>query len=633
MMKVLKKINMKIWILVGIFLLLPILGSVSAFDNSDYDVDPTEYSINVHMGEYRVYMFGHVHSSIMDEYGYMTEIKEFKLSLEIDGQIENITINEGTKVTVEVTDINQNFITLQETYFILDGPMYTPDPVIVNRSNLLLLSDTYRPRFIMTINQDLINQVYGSNTEWIVEHHPEWNSVEFRKDFNNESYSYHENYEYDMHDGFLRHMSVHYNTENGGWFDFGFHQTFYAAPEDYQLGVGVGSSRTYLLETVRYYDFGQDVYYDDMGISVYQDGMLKHYNIHEGDKIHFEIVGISEEYVRFAVTYMLQDGSEIKDEAQVILDKSTGYFSLQFMFGQPILLTTNESLIWQLLPMDFYFTETEIVCSNSWEDPNWKQKEEGTWDLATGWLNYYHRVEFENDQLRHEFGIVATGYNYSEIEFPEFTVGVSPGDRNTLEFMEIMMKGEDGTVTNTLPIEFGEDKSIEMAVGDQIEIYIQDVNGYHVSLEMTFHSSISGETMSDSWTTDISKLPEGESDGPIFIIPTDEQFIKNLFEGFGNVTITEDRAFVKIVKHEENNTIVEECEYDLKTGWILKITQSEFVDGNEVEFLVAESIEITSNPFEAEEKDSESLPSLTPIPLWPTLLFLLGAALIYRKKR
>ena len=89
----------------------------------------------------------------------------------------------------------------------------------------------------------------------------------------------------------------------------------------------------------------------------------------------------------------------------------------------------------------------------------------------------------------------------------------------------------------------------------------------------------------------------------------------------------------KITKYDENSTKEEKYEYDLKSGWILKITQSKFVDGNEVEFLVAESIEIISNPPEDENEDDQSLPSLTPIPLWPTLLFLLGAASIYRKKR
>ena len=630
-MKILHTKLSKIVLLIGIFLFLPTLGHASAIENSDYTVNPTNFTINVQVGDQCTYLFGNIHSSKMDEYGSMSEIREFSLPLTFNGIEENITINEGTKVNVEVSDINNLYITLVEKYFVLDGPVYYPDPVLVNRSNLALKSDTFDPRLIMTTNQNLINQVYEGNVEWNVEYHLEWNSVEFRKEFYNETYSIYENYEYDLYDGFLRNMNCHYKTENGGWFDFGIHQTCYMNPEAYQLGVEVGSSQIYILKTIKSYDYGQNTYFNDFQISVFQDGELRYYNIREGDKIILEIVDISFEYVKFAVSYILQDSTKITDETYSILDKSTGYFSLQFIYGPPLLLTTNQTLIQQLLPMNFYFTETEVVYSNSWENSNWKQKEEGTWDLASGWLNYFHRAEFDQMQLRNEFEIIASGYNHSDINVPENLVGIHPGDKNILEFKEIKMIGEAGNIINTFTIELADNKSIEMKFGDKIEIKIKEVDGFLISLEMIFHSSITNESVSNSCTTDISKLPNEDSTGHIFIIPTDEQMIKDLFQGHGVVTFNEDKVILTKEKCEGNVTFKEEIIYDLKTGWALKITQYKFINGIEMEKVVAESIEINSN--NSEDKKNDNIPTLTPIPYWPTLLFLIVSGLVYRKKR
>ena len=630
-----KMINRKIWFLVGItILILPVFGVVSAVETLDYNVDPSNYSTNVEIGDFRVYLFGNVRSQSSNEFGPMTEVREMEIQMKFDGFVENITINEGTKLTVEIIDINNSFITLKEIYYILDGPTYNPDDSLINRSNLELMTPLFGPRLIMTTNQSLINEVFDRMSEWDVETHQEWGSVRIRKDFHNETFDMNEEYEYDTNDGFLRHMYIH-DQSHENWFDFSVYQTFYTNPDDFQLGVGVGDSRTYRFEKIQNYDWEQNQYFDDFHIPIYQDGILQHVQITEGDKVHLSIVDIDGELIKFAAKYAFEDGTEIFDEANVILDMSTGYFSLQFMWGPPILLPTNESMIWQFLPMESYLTDDEIVYSSSWENDNMKQKEEGSWNLSTGWLNYFHRVEFDQEILRHEFKIIAIDYIQSNDTSPiDLPIGVKAGDSNTLEFTEVFMIGENGSTGQVFTIDLDESKSVQVTVGDQLEIVINDVSNFYVTMYMKIYSSLDGEVISDPWTIDISEFPEEDKNGPVFVIPTEKEMINNLFKDHGNVTFSDDKVFVNIENHENGTIFIEKYVYDQNTGWIIEIDISTLIDGDVVEDIQAESIKIISNVNpEDRENTGELSNELSPIPLWPSLLVLVIASTIYRKKR
>jgi len=192
-----------------------------------------------------------------------------------------------------------------------------------------------------------------------------------------------------------------------------------------------------------------------------------------------------------------------------------------------------------------------------------------------------------------------------------------------------MMKGETTTDEFVLTTRVeGTERNLTMKVGDVIEATIKNVEGYEISLYMVFHSSVDGDVTGDSWTVNITEVSATSSSGPTLVIPTDPVLINQMYNGMANVSYEGDKVFVNSQHQDGSKTYISEYVYDITTGWVTKITQSTLLDGVEVEIFIAESVGISSSP-----DDSESTPSLTPVPLWPTIFFLIIAASLYRRKR
>ena len=620
-------LNRSLFLLFGIILVLPVFGINASPESTDFEVNPSDYTINVNIGDSRLYVFQQIRTSSFDEYNMMTEVHELTMQMEFGGITENRTINEGTKVRVEVVAINDSYIVLSQIYYLLDGPVYYPDNTMVNRSTLDL-KDSFGPRMIMTTNDSLIHQVYDGIPEWKTEIQSDM--VRFSRNDWNESYAFgsSEDYEYEFHDRFLRHLSIHESYENGHM-DIEIRSSFEMNPNHYTLGVAVGDSQIFTLNKIKFYDWGQETYVNDIPITVKQGGSDYYYNLKQGDQIYLEITDTTDDYIKFLANYIQKDGPVINDETVHILDKTTGYFSFRSVFhGPPLLISTNTSLISEYAPMDFEITDGELKYYSSWEDTasNFKQTESGSWNLTTGWLNNYWREEIEQGIVRHEFEIIAGNYSSSE----EYAVGVNPGDTNSLQFTEISMMSGDTTTDEfvlTTRVEDNE-RNITMKIGDTIDVTIKDVDGYQISLYMTFHSSVDGDVTGDSWTVNIAQIDEKNSNGPSLLVPTDPVLIDQMYKDIANVSYVGDKVFINSQHDDGSKTYMSEYVYDITTGWVTKITQTTLLDGTLVEKFVAESVGTSTSP-----NDSETNPSLTPVPLWPTIFFLIIAASFYRRKR
>jgi len=333
-------LNWTLFLLFGIILILPVFGINAIPESANYDVNPYDYTIDVMTGDSRLYVFQQIRSSY---------------------------INEGTKLRIEVVGFNETLIELDQIYYILDGPVYYPDIIFINRSNLLL-KDGVGPRMIMTTNNSLISQVYDGIPEWNQDFQPDF--VHFSRS-NWDKLTGHgssEDYEYDNSHRFLHRLSFHESHENGHT-DIELQSSFEMNPSDYTLGVTVGDSQLYTLKTIKFYDPGQDNYFNDIPIKVKQGDSYIHYNLKQGAQIYIAVTNTSGDYVKFSTTYFPKDGPQINDETVHILDKSTGYFSLRTVFhGPPLLVTTNTTLISEFAPMDFDITDGEMKYYSSWED-------------------------------------------------------------------------------------------------------------------------------------------------------------------------------------------------------------------------------------------------------------------------
>lgn len=145
---------------------------------------------------------------------------------------------------------------------------------------------------------------------------------------------------------------------------------------------------------------------------------------------------------------------------------------------------------------------------------------------------------------------------------------------------------------------------------------------------MVFHSSADGDVTADSFTVNIAKLDGTNANGPMFIIPTDPKIIDDMFKDKAEVFYDGDKVYIDSEHQDGDKTYISQNIFDITTGWVIRMSQTTKVDGVEVEKFSAESIGTTISP-----DDSTTNPSLTPVPLWPSIFFLIIAASFYRRKR
>ncbi|MHA1513840.1 MAG: hypothetical protein ACTSRJ_07275, partial [Candidatus Hodarchaeales archaeon] len=134
-------LNRTLFLLFGLILVIPVLGINAAPESANYNVDPNDYTIDVVAGDSRMYVFQRIRVSAFDTSTITTEENEITMELNFGGNPGNITINEGTKVRVDVVSFNVTHIEMNFTYYILDGEVHYPDAVMLNRSSLVIRDD------------------------------------------------------------------------------------------------------------------------------------------------------------------------------------------------------------------------------------------------------------------------------------------------------------------------------------------------------------------------------------------------------------------------------------------------------------------------------------------------------------
>lgn len=614
-----KVINHKGSFFIMILFLLPMLiYPTLGYEEWNYDVNPSYYSLgDINTGDSRTYIFEHIR---FREDSNTPEINKMNITVSIGNVKQNITVIPGSKSTITVNEINISYITLDQSFeiFGVSDQLIPIDPIYVNRSSLELIDQDHHLRLIMTTNRSLIEEVLQYNP-YEVEFHGDPMYPDF-VDFCSESENSRDNIGYDLYSGFLQYYHHYHENPSGEQLEIELHETMVWNPDHYTLGANVGDSNTYVFSKISHYDWEHNQYYHDTPIRVIENGLLKEYFLHQGDGFTLQVTETSGDYVAFKLTLNLQDGTTVTDDKPLLLDKSTAYTPK--MFGPPLLMTTNTTLISEIAPPEVAIAGDAVTLHMEHTDPEhqWKSVEDGKWTLTTGWLESFHRIEEENGMLRNEFEIIDSDFYIP----PEAAIGVNPGDSMTYEFLEVMMTEEDGSTSNEFEIEFpinGQPKEIMVQEGDRLTIEVTEVDGWMVTIVITVHSSIDGDVETDPLTFDLSYIKPGEDGPPAFILPTDEQMIKDFYKD--QVEIIDDTVVVSFSYTEGNMEFEREFVYDLKTGWLIRVKQVAREDGTEVQRIIAEAVDL-----EEEENGGE----LTPTPILPVIISLIVLAGLVRKR-
>ncbi|MFX0211586.1 MAG: hypothetical protein ACFFDT_36755 [Candidatus Hodarchaeota archaeon] len=614
-----KLANLKGSFFVMILFLLPmIIYPTIGSEEWNYDVDPGYYTLgSIEIGDTRTYIFEHIR---FREDSTTPEIEKMNITVSIANVKKNITVIPGSKVTITVSKINTTYVTLNQYYKIFGESDIQTDPIYVNLSSLTLIDQDHNLRLIMTTNRSLIEEVLQNKPYGVEFQGDPMNpdSVNFHSEFENS----HDDIGYNLSTGFLEYYQHYHEDSSGERLDIRLSETMIWNPDHYTLGINVGDSNTYVFSQISHWDQNQNQYFHDIPIKVIENGVPKEYFLHQGDKFTLEVIDSSGDYVVFKVTYQEKDGGTITDEKPLLLDISTGYTPR--MFGPPLLMTTNTTLIGEIAPPEVIIADNAVTLHMEHTDPliQWKSVEDGKWTFPTGWLESFRRVEEEYGQLRDKFEIIDEDLYIP----PETVIKVKPGDSKVYKFKEILNTEEDGT-TNTnfemsLPVN-NNMKTFTVQEGDKLTLEVTEVEGWMVTIVMTAHSSIDGDVVSDPFSFDLSVQGSSRDGPPAFIVPTDKQMIKDLFEGMATVTFNDGDNTATVSSSYTDGNMEHESEYiyDLETGWLIRVVQITREEGIELQKILVEAIEEEDNGGE-----------LTPAPILPVIISLIVLAGFVRKR-
>lgn len=588
-------------------ILIPLLGFsfifVSPVMGVDpiYEVNPNHYEINVNFGDFRTYQFQNIRiQNGVDG----IERHEVNTSFLFGGVNTPINVSEGSKITLEVVDINSTYIEIESILYHRNGSVYYPDNSLINRSTLDVgVNKDQGPRMILTTNETLISEVYGG-TSWNLEIHEDMVRISNHTESDTTTGYYHndEEYEYDRVTGFLK----KFRMNSGGpdnWMEIEFSQVETWNPDHFELAVTVGDTNTYLLKKATFFDHMMEPeggYRNEFHIQITENGQPMHLDFLPGDEIIAEVNSTDGDFVELQLTYhLMKDDTKHTDDYLYGIDKST--FWSPRIFGPPLLMTTNLTSL-ESSPQEILIEDDVVKFKNEYEDPEgrWYNKREGSWNLTTGWMLRFYEINIEYPDItdptsekiiQRELEIIDADYIIPVEEF----VGVKEGDSIEYEFKEIYQPAPENTSIISLatipednqlmmPIMIdGKQEGVIVQTGDKIKITVDKVEGSEVIIVLTIYSSLDGEFTSDPMVFDLADL-RFEEGPPPFIIPTDEQMIRDTFEyDLGaDVTFYDDETVKIIINEAYTNTgsslpgnieVVREMTYDLKTGWLLEYEQ------------------------------------------------------------
>jgi len=644
-------------------ILIPLLGLsflfVSPVMGVDpvYEVNPNHYEINVSIGDSRTYQF----QSIRIQNG-MDGIERHKvnMSFSIGGVNTPINVSEGSKMKIEVVDHNSTFIELESILYHRNGSVYSLDNSFINRSTLDVGAEKDKGlRMIFTTNETLISEVYGGPS-WNLEIHEDMVRISNHTETNPSTDYYYndEEYEYDRVSGFLK----RFRMNSGGpdnWMEIEFSQVETWNPDDFELAVTVGDTNTYLLKKAMFFDNMMEPesgYRNEFHIQITENGQPTHLDLLPGDEIIAEVNSTDGDFVELQLTYhLMKDDTKHTDDNLYGIDKST-YWSPRHL-GPPLLMTINQTSL-ENSPQEILIEDDIIKFKNEYEDPEgrWYTRRESSWNLTTGWMLRFYEIIIEDPDIidsnnekivQRELEIIDADYIIPVEEF----VGVKEGDSIEYEFKEIYRPAPENesifslaTVPDEnvmmMPIMIeGTQESIPVQTGDKMTITVEEVGGSEVTVVLTIYSTIYGEAISDPMVFNLADLHVKE--GPPFLIPTDEQMIRDTFEYDvgAEVTFNDEETVTVTITEGYTNTnsslsgnmeIVRELTYDLNTGWLLEYEQVT-MENEEIIERIYVKYTIMTNESGIKTSDTQQLTSFSFLPVLFALVLTTG--LIQKKRR
>ncbi|MFX0124325.1 MAG: hypothetical protein ACFFAE_11855 [Candidatus Hodarchaeota archaeon] len=619
-------------------LLIPLLGlsilntSPIMGINPEYEVNPDFYTINIDPGESRTYVFDRIRMQQDDGF----EERKLYINVTISGEVVETTVAEGSKVTVEFISENDTYIKTKHIWQLINGSEFVSDILLTNKSRLGVKKDNGDPRMIFTTNDSLIRDVYdtGDPSWWDI--YFEGDRVRIRNDSSDSSINYEEEYEYNLTTGFLMQFRMRFESE-GHQSEVEFRETRVWNPDWFELGVNVGDTNTYILNTMKWYDHYDGTYHHDTHVLVVVNDNPQYIPLHEKDEIIAKVTDIAGDFIELELTYkQLKEGKAVIDQQPYLIDKST--FWAPRDLGPPLLLTTNKTTWEQAPPGDVDLGDDVVKFHDSHTSPDgyWHDEMEGAWNLTTGWLQRFYNIQVEDPEgdmiIQREMEIINADYLPSEPkpEEPAEFVGVVDGDSITYEFKEI--RGPENDLLNmTFPVD-NKEQQILIQDGDTMTVKVKEVQGSFVTLVATVDSAEDGEVVTDPMMFDLKNL--GFDKGPSFLLPTDEQMIDDLFKDKTGVELVYDdgdSVTIKFSRTEGDRDYNEEITYDLDTGWLIEYNRTVSEDGDIVEKVYA----IATDSEESSDGDKTGNgPEITPLPVFPIIcaLFLIGGLVRKRRK-
>jgi len=623
----------------SIFLLPIYCMSSPIITGVNYDVNPDHYELGiVNKEDKQTYVFDRIRTWQENQ----PEIHEMNMTLPLSGVMTNFIIYEGTKVTIRVIEINETYITEEYVFRNIDGEEFHPDHSYINLSRLDL-SSNYKTRTIMTINQTLIKEVYDGST-WNYNFYD--NFVRFERKEGDQNYFTREEYEYDLTTGFL----VRMRRESGGE---GYHSEVEVSAyetwnlEHFELGVSVDDTNVYVLKTYTWFNYEKQSYYHDLTIPIMKGGDLQYIYLYEEDEIIVKVISTDYlGYLELELTYNLQHNDmSITDDQHYFIDKNTAWAPR--IFGPPLINTINRTLIDEIAPPGVTMNDDVLSFVNEYTN-GWYNKMEGNWNLTTGWLRSFHNVQIEDPYgeniIQYEMEMIDKDLEIT----PEDFIGVNEGDSKLYEFTDILMPednssliGAPGSSGDQLVISYGEDqeKQVTIQPNDTITVKVEDIQEPEITVKIIFNSVIDGKVDIGAMTINIEEHAYSYYSGPIFIIPLDEQMIKEIFagdyddDGFEDAEFTfiDETVVVVISSRDGEKSYEDELTYDLETGWLKKYKHTVEEDGDIIEELIF--VESTISGESSETTDTSEGVQITPIPLFPVICSLLLITEILRKRK
>lgn len=607
-----KSYRIKVIIILISFLILGLNGAIITIA---VPVDPSDYTLGIFIGDKRLYRYNTAES--LDKFG--NPINELNIPIPIGGSVVNVTVIAGDKVEVEIIDIFPNNISFIDTFYLLNGSVFTSDPINQSRNEFKI--DAY----IMTTNKTLVTEAMSQSTidSWgfqssNLEVYFENTSLKMPPDVDEFIMSY-----YYTKTGWPKSQSVQISNTTSG-----------LKIMNYELNIEQPSDFVNVPVNQAHYTIG-DIQVGDRGkylLSKFSSGM----GAEPGDFMNLTITNINSSYIEFEQVFYEPDGT-------ILGTPIIGFVSRSVFQQMNPFMTTNTTLIDEALSgtiSSIYYNDLiELEFDYDLADQDESRYSNIKFDSDTGWLNYMNitfsnystsEIMFEQEIILVDMTLADRTQVEVDVNPSYYTLGVKVDDKITAKFVKVY---------NYLDTDF-------FSAGDFTNLTIINIDANTIEIEQVFYES-DGTLIYPDGTTDPLQLDVSRdviSQPNAFVMTTNVTLIKEAFADT-QYDFSYSAKLMKFVLDYTNpeNNLRYFCNftYDRTSGWIetyhYKITNT--TDSSLISELeaipVKEEAPVTTEPTTEPTSTSETSKKngITSYPGLFGLLSILSILIVYRKRR